>query len=75
MSCKKFKIKCLTSIGLDALDVLFSFVRLDGGSLDQIFIPATDVVIEIYDAEIVIHRQIVQNSLHRLHCLQNKKGC
>lgn len=59
----------LTSVGFDVLDVVLGVLDVEGGASHQIIAPAAHVVVEVDDAEVIIHGQVLQNSVHGLHRL------
>lgn len=63
-----------TSVGFDPLNVFLGICNLNRGAGDQLFTPASNIVIEVYNAEVIVYGQVIQNSLHGLHCLLEKFG-
>lgn len=63
-----------TSIGFDALDIFFGICNLNGGARYQLLTPASHIMVEVYDAELIVHGQVIQNSLHGLYCLRETFG-
>lgn len=58
-----------TAVGFDALDVFLGIRDLNGGAGDQLLAPATHIVVEVNDAEVIVYGQVIQNRLHGLHGL------
>lgn len=63
-----------TSVGFDVLDVSLGVFDLNRRAGDKLLAPATHIVVEVNDAEVIVYGQVIQNSLHGLHRLSEKFG-
>src|SRR4029434_11294166 len=51
-----------TSIWFDSLNILLGICNLDGASRNQFLTPAPDVMVKIYDTEVIIYGHVNQAS-------------